>query len=275
MSVELIMPPLRVGASRGHGGDVRALLPRLARVLGTALGTSVTSSLAKGYDELLEELLSGELQIAWLPPLLSARATQRGARLAAVPQRGGWLTFRAALLVRKDQPVIGLSRLRGLRAAWVDRNSGSGYLFPRLELSMLGAAPERVFTSEEFYGSRVAAAAAVIAGQADLCTCFVTDAAGREPARALEDVRRALGDCADELRVLHVTEPIPPDGFVLSARLTQPEQTRITAALLALHESEPGMQILRDHLRAERLSGVNDSLLRSLRSWVDAAAARS
>ena len=274
MTVELSMPPLRLGASRGHGGDVQALLPGLARLLSTALDTAVTPTLAQSYDELSDELLAGTTHVAWLPPLLLARATLRGARIAAVPLRGGWLTYRSALLVRRDQPVVGLSRLRGLRAAWVDRNSGSGYLFPRLELAMLGAMPERVFTSEEFFGSAGKAAAAVVAGEADVCACFVTDAAARAPDRALEDVRRTLGAATDGLRVLHVTEPIPPDGFAMAARLSVPEQTRVTAALLALHETAGGRQVLQDLLQADRLSPVNDALLRSLRSWVDAAASR-
>lgn len=268
------MPPLTLGASRNHGGDVLAQLPRLARLLGAALGTQVTPAVEPTYEELLDGLLAGRVQVAWLPPLLHARATRQGAKLAAVPLRGGWLTYRSALLVRKDQPVVGLSRMRGLRAAWVDRSSGSGYLFPRLELSMLGAAPERVFASEEFLGSAAKAGAAVAAGAADVCACFVTDAAGRDPERALEDVRRALGSAAAGLRILHVTEPIPPDGFVVSARLSGPEQTRVTAALLALHETAAGRDLLRDMLRAEKLSAVTEPILRSLRSWMDAAAAR-
>lgn len=274
MTVEFSMPPLRLGASRGHGGDVKALLPRLGKLLSTVLDTAVTPTLARSYDDLSEELLAGKVDIAWLPPLLLARATLRGATLAAVPQRGGWLTYRSALLVRKDQPVIGLSRMRGLRAAWVDRNSGSGYLFPRLELAMLGAMPERVFSSESFFGSAAKAAAAVVAGEADLCACFVSDAAARAPDRALEEVRRTLGASTDGLRVLHVTEPIPPDGFALASTHATPVQTRVTAALLALHETAAGRQVLGELLQAERLSAVNEALLRSLRSWVDAAASR-
>jgi phosphonate transport system substrate-binding protein len=274
VTVELTMPLLELGASRNHGGDAALLLPKLARLLGTALGTTVTTSVAPSYELLLERLLAGKTQVAWLPPLLHARATRQGAKLAAVPLRGGWLTYRSALLVRKDQPVVGLSRMRGLRAAWVDRSSGSGYVFPRLELSMLGAPPERVFASEDFFGSAAKAGAAVAAGEADVCACFVSDAAGRDPATALQDVRRAVGDAAPALRVLHVTEPIPPDGFVLSAKLTGPEQTRVTAALLALHETLAGRDLLRDLLRAEKLSAVTEAIVRSLRSWMDAAAAR-
>ncbi len=274
MTVEMTMPPLELGASHNHGGNVALLLPRLAGLLGTALGNTVTAEVAPSYELLLERLLAGTTQVAWLPPLLHARATRQGARLAAVPLRGGWLTYRSALLVRKDQPVVGLSRMRGLRAAWVDRSSGSGYVFPRLELSMLGAAPERFFASEEFFGSAAKASAAVVAGEADVCACFVSDAAGRDPGAALEDVRRAVGDAAPWLRVLHVTEPIPPDGFVLAARLSGPEQTRVTAALLALHETLAGRDLLRDMLRAEKLSAVTEPIVRSLRSWMDAAAAR-
>ena len=274
MTVPFIMPKLALGASIGHGGEVHANLPKLAAALSAALDTPVRSALAESYDELLALLGQGKVQIAWLPPLMHPRAIEAGARLAAVPQRGGWLTYRSAILVHRDRPVLGISRLRGLRAAWVDRASCSGYLVPRLELAMLGVPPERIFTSEQFYGSASLAAQAVGAGEADLCACFVTDAAARNPERAGEDVRRTLGEHAQKLRILHVTEPIPPDGLVLSGQLNAQEQTRIIAALLALHEREPVRLILRDLLRAEKLVAVNDALLKSLRSWVDAAASR-
>lgn len=274
MTLPFRMRDLVLGASLGHGGEVQRNLPLLAVAISTALDTQVSTVLPESYEELLARLGEGAVQIAWLPPLMHARAIEAGARLAAVPQRGGWLTYRSAILVHRDRPVVGISRLRGLRAAWTSRSSGSGYLFPRLELAMLGASPERLFSSEAFFGSAALAARAVGAGEADLCACFVTDAAARDPARALEDVRQHLGDDALALRILHVTEPIPPDGFVLAARLSAPEQTRITAALLSLHEQEAVRAILRDMLRAEKLVAVNDALLRSLRSWVDAAASR-
>jgi phosphate/phosphite/phosphonate ABC transporter binding protein len=246
----------------------------LAAALAKGLGSSVLATMAEDYDQLLQQVIAGAVDVAWLPPLLHARAAEQGARLVALPQRGGWLTFRSALLVRKDDPVKNIAALRGVRAAWRDRSSASGYLFPRLELAARGAPPEKAFSSEKFYGSVMDAALAVVKGEADLCTCFVSDAA-RDPARAAGEVRTALGEAAAKLRVLHVTDPIPPDGFVVAPRVSDEERAAITTALLGMHGTAEGRKALEVVLQADRLAPVNDALLRSLKSWAEAAAARA
>src|SRR4051812_2694995 len=207
------------GVSRHHEAGVEGWSEILARALSAGLDRLVTPVVARDYEQLLAKVNAGDADLAWLPPLLHARAVENGARLVALPQRGGWLTFRSALLVRKDDPARTPADLRGARAAWRDRSSASGYLFPRLDLATLGAPPERSLSTETFYGSIARAAEAVVKREADLCTCHVSDPAARDPARARTDVKSALGPLADSLRVLHVTEPIPPDGFVVARQV--------------------------------------------------------
>jgi phosphate/phosphite/phosphonate ABC transporter binding protein len=246
----------------------------LARALSAGLGSPVRPAPSEDYEQLLQQVMSGGVDVAWLPPLLHARAAEKGARLVALPQRGGWLTFRSALLVRKEDPVAGPGALRGVRVAWRDRASASGYLFPRIELATLGSPPDKAFASESFYGSVVDAAQAVVNGSADLCTCYVSDPAARDRDRAMAEIRKALGPLADRLRVLHVTAPIPPDGIVVGAQLQDGERAAIASALLAMHTTPEGRKALEVVLQAERLAPVNDALLRSLQSWAEAASAR-
>jgi phosphonate transport system substrate-binding protein len=265
-----------LGLSKNHAGaNLEAWPAVLSRGLAAGLGSPVEAVLADDYERLLDQVLGGAVDVAWLPPLLHARAAEKGARLVALPQRGGWLTFRSALLVRKEDPVASPGALRGVRVAWRDRASASGYLFPRIELAALGATPEKAFSSEKFYGSVVDAAQAVAAGAADLCTCWVSDPAARDSKRAMAEVEKALGPVlAAKLRVLHVTDPIPPDGLVVGAGVAEPERAAIATALLGLHTTPDGRKALETVFQAERLAPVNDALLRSLRTWAEAAAAR-
>src|ERR1700716_4235754 len=119
----------------------------------------------------------------------------------------------------------------GRRGAIVPLGPGVSFRASRPELAARGAPPEKAFASEKFYGSVKDAAMAVVNREADLCTCFVSDAA-RDPERAAGEIRTALGDAAAKLRVLHVTDPIPPDGFVVAARVSDEERSAIATALL-------------------------------------------
>jgi phosphonate transport system substrate-binding protein len=266
---------LSFGMSRNHAGaNLDAWAEAIAAALAKGLGSAVRIVIADDYDQLLGQVTRGEVDVAWLPPLLHARAAEQGARLVALPQREGWLTFRSALLVRKDDPIASAGALRGVRVAWRDKSSASGYLFPRIALAARGAPPEKAFSAEKFYGSVPEAAQAVVSGEADLCTCYVSDPAAGDPARALEAVAKVLGPLAASLRVLLVTDPIPPDGLVVGPKVGDEERAAISAALLALHTTPEGRAALATVLQAERLAPVNDTLLRSLRSWAEAAARR-
>ncbi len=240
---------MRLGVSRRHGGEE---LEARAQAFAAALG--LTLEMLDDYDALVPALQTEKVQLAWLPTLLLARARESGLVLAAVPERAGELGFRAALLTRRE-PFHPL----GLRAAWVDPSSASGHVFPRLELIELGA----TFVEEKFLGAAQDAAEAVATGAADVCACFVGVRAGANPALLAAAVRNELGPRAAELRVLRVTEPIPPDGLVLSAQA----DPGLTAALLSMHRTMAGLQALQGLLRADRLVAADEATRRLADRW--------
>jgi len=256
----------RVGACN-QNSRVAAALASFCSSLSQRLARELTAEPHGSYDELLAAFSSGALELSWMPPLLLARAMARGGTLLAVPQRAGSLMFRAAILVHANGPLHDVAELAGQRAAWVDRSSASGYLFPRLELTRQGLGGERPFTSETFYGSTLRAAAAVAAGEADLCSCFVTEAAAHDRFHALDDLSRALGPLAEQLRLVHVTGLIPPDGLVASPALPAAEREPLQRALLTLHESATGQQALLALLQASRLCAPTASISSSLATW--------
>src|SRR5581483_10471801 len=116
-----MVQPLRFSVSRSHGGPhpLEGAL-QFAEVLSARLGTQVELKQARDYDELSEWLVGGRAHLAWMPPLSHARATAKGALLAAVVERGGALTYRSALVVRADSMHTALAGLRNLKVAWTD-----------------------------------------------------------------------------------------------------------------------------------------------------------
>ncbi len=251
---------LRFGASKSHGGrHLAEAAEQFAAHLGSLLGRPIQSVVSSDYEAMFESLIAGQLDLAWMPPLVHSRSTAKGAHLVAVSQRAGSVAYRSALLVRADSSYRNLTQLRGCRVAWVDKSSVSGYLFPRLYLLAAGVDPRTQVASETFYGSTALACAAVAGGEADLCACYVSEATIGDPKQVDAQLRRAVGEKCDHLRVLYFTDPIPPDGIVVAASMSNAERAQIAAKLLSLHEHPEGARALEQLMQAERLSPVDES----------------
>jgi phosphonate transport system substrate-binding protein len=249
---------IRFGVSRSHGGtQLVESTRRFAARLQERLGRPVTSIVARDYEHLREGVSTAGIDLAWMPPLLHARSD---GLLAAVVERGGSVMFRAALLVRADSAFQRLADLKTARAAWSDRSSASGYLFPRLHLSQAGIEP----AGESLFGSAASAMAAVIDGKADFSSCFVSHEAGGDLTRAQADVARSFPPAAWRLRVLDVTDAIPPDGLVLASGIEGTLQARLRDLLLGVHETPEGAAVLRDLFGADRLVPVTSQVSRAI-----------
>jgi phosphate/phosphite/phosphonate ABC transporter binding protein len=260
----VVLSVLTFAVSRSHAGsDLDAAVRRFADALGGVIGRRVVPTVTRDYEKLLEGVLVGGVAIAWLPPLIHARAARSGAVLACVSERGGALTYRAALLVRRDSDYATVRDLRGTRAAWADPFSASGYTFPRLHVLEAGIDPRRAFSLEGFHGSASRACQAVADGVADVCAHFLSDAAAGDEQLARLELRRALGEpVADALRVLAVTNSIPPDGIVLAPPLDGMTQAIVRDALLSLDRSPQGRAAIRALLNADRLAPVTADVAR-------------
>jgi phosphonate transport system substrate-binding protein len=266
------MAVLTFGLSRSHAGhDLDAGARRFADALGELLRRRVGVTITPDYERLLDGLLLGAISVAWMPPLIHRRAADRGAPLACVSQRAGALSYRAALLVRADSPyqqlTPGAGGLAGARAAWADPFSASGYLFPQLHLLAAGVDPRYDLAGERYHGSAARACRAVADGEADLCAHYVSDAAGADREGhwrlAQLELRRTLGeDVATRLRILDVTDPIPPDGMVLAPPLPGLVQATVRDALLSLHQQPRGLDALHALVHAERLAPVTGDVVK-------------
>jgi len=249
---------LRLGISQGHGGaTVVAGARTFAAALSARTGRQVRVHVAEDYTALLRALVGGGVELGWMPPFLVAAAAEQGATLCAVCERHGALTYRSAVVVRKEGGPRTLDDLVRMRAAWVDRQSASGYVFPRLYLVAAGVDPARAFASETFYGSPRAALSAVADGQADLCGCFTSEAHARSIDMTLADVSRIYPAAHWRLRVLRVTDPIPSDGLVTGPHVDDDTRAMLIDGLCALHTFADGKRALDELLFADRLVAVD------------------
>src|SRR5215510_11885991 len=221
---------------------------RLTRVLSGIVGGAVRVLTVPDYDALTDAIRRGDLDAAWAPPLVAARAEALGARILARPLRRGSVRSRSALLVRIDSSLQ-LETLGGTTAAWVDRASLAGHLLPMAWLRERGLEPTKLFGQQLFLGSYQAALEALLGGEADVAALFAPPE-GHDLRQAVEEVAPGR---TQEVRVLACTMPALHDAWVVAPHVSLPEGLRLERGLLAVREAPEGTTLLRDVLRAERL----------------------
>jgi ABC-type phosphate/phosphonate transport system substrate-binding protein len=221
---------------------------RLTRVLSGIVGRHVSLVVFPEYDALTEAIRRGEVDAAWAPPLVVARAEAVGARVLVRPLRRGSVRSRSALLVRADSSLQ-LETLGGSTAAWVDRASLAGHLLPFGWLRERGLEPARLFGQQLFLGSYQACVEALLDGEADVAALFAPPE-GHDLRQAVEEVAPGHGAA---VRVLACTMPALHDAWLVAPQVPVPEALRLERGLLAIREAPEGTALLRDVLRADRL----------------------
>jgi phosphate/phosphite/phosphonate ABC transporter binding protein len=182
----------------------------------------ISTKAAASYAELAKRIREGALDVAWLPPVLYVALERDGIVAPLVSNhRAGEAAFHGVLLVHASAPIHSLDGLRGLRVAWVDPCSASGYVIPRIQLAALGIDPRKTFASETFTGSHDAAVRAVAEGEADVTATFARiDGAGHVTSGSWSQLPEARA----HVRVLWTLGAIPSD--VIAARVDYPAELR-------------------------------------------------
>jgi phosphonate transport system substrate-binding protein len=230
------MGVLRFGVGPIAAGEDRAKIRSHAEsALARAAGSHAILVVTPTYKELEDKLEQGEIDLAWLPPALCVRAIERGATLLLGCVRASAKTYRAVIFVRADSSRRDPADLAGARAAWVDPDSCSGYLFPRIALSEEhGLDPAKLFSEEKMLGSHAAVIDAVKKKTAD---CGATFASG----------------VPDDMRWIVTSAPIPSDAVCASPTMDRAHRDALGAALAELHRWSDGALMLRDLFDVARL----------------------
>ena len=136
--------PLRFGVTPVMLDDEVGFLNRWADWLERQLGRPVVLVQRSRYREILDLLLRGRLDLAWICgyPYVQHRAELS---LIAVPRFQGRPYYHAYLIVAADSNLQTLADLEGRLFAWADPDSNSGYLYPRFLLRSAGKDPDHYF----------------------------------------------------------------------------------------------------------------------------------
>jgi ABC-type phosphate/phosphonate transport system substrate-binding protein len=230
------------------------------------LGTIFVPHHPATYGELVERCERGDLALAWVPPIATARLQASGAvSVLALPVRRGAVCYRAALITQEGGPAA-LADVKGATIGWVDRESCSGYVMPRLFLAASSLDIKQLFAREIFLGSHSAVVDAVVSKRVEVGAtfCAVEASSGDRgslasiapppaappPARNRQSVRPPTtsgtfpswtwsghdGKPNPSVRLLAATGPIPNDAVIVSSQLPVEMRSKLLRWFLDLKD---------------------------------------
>ncbi len=211
----------------------RTSLGIVCRDLGRAASHVLYPQILANYAALAREFKAGSLHLAWTPPLVAVELVESGAATVAVcSRRTSGTMYHSVLFGRPGLGAKTVEGLRGRTAAWVDRESLSGYLFVRQWIRSHGIEPDALFERQLFYRTHSEVARAVLRGAADVGATY----ANLDPHGAT--IRDAgwveIGVSADDVEVIATMGPIPADAIVIAKRVKPDARAQLVDALVHL-----------------------------------------
>ena len=194
-----------------------------------------------GYEDLRQQLESGDVDMAWLGGLTFVQAETGGYTVPLV-LRDVDIQFTSCYIVRADNTRVGVDEFEGERFSFGPELSTSGHLMPRFFMTRNGNVPEDFFGSIRYSNGHDQTAAWVADGTVDLgvANCII--------------LRSLLADgrvSNDDVRILDTTQPYSDYVWVARTSLNEATRSIILDAFLALDPTVPA------HLEVLRLQGAN------------------
>jgi phosphonate transport system substrate-binding protein len=142
--------PVRIGLTPVFLDDQINFLARWRTWLEERLGREIVFVQRGNYREIVDLVLGGKLDFAWICGYPYVRH-RRELRLVAVPVWHGKPLYQSYLIVPADDARSrSLLDLRGRIFAYSDPDSNSGYLYPRYSLTTRGENPANFFSRTFF-----------------------------------------------------------------------------------------------------------------------------
>lgn len=229
---------------RQHTGE-------LVRFVEERFKLRLTASFGSDYKSLVEDVVAGRLDAAWLAPLSLLRA-ERQVRPLLVLERAGQCTFHGALVARRDSGLVGVRDLAGKRVGWVDEDSAAGCVLTRALISEQHRNIDAFLGPQQMLGSHRAVVEAVLDGRVDVGATFMNF--GRDGTVVQSGWQEFLGERADELAPIAITGRIPGDVIAVRHALPREDTASLTTAFRELATDEEGRAVFANLFGAEAVA---------------------
>ncbi len=235
----------------GDTEEIVASGEALARMISDRTGLVIQSNVGTDFAAVREAMGAGQAHIGWLNTFNYVLANEQyNVDVGLVTARFGASTYVGQVVVGADAGIESFDDLRGKVMCWVDPNSTSGYIIPRIMLAANGIDPDNDFANQIEAGSHPNVITSVYNGDCD---------AGATFADARSNVEEDFPDVNERVLVLSETTAIPNDSVSFIADFPAETREAIVSALLDIAGSEEGQAALEQLYSISGLERQDDS----------------
>ncbi len=242
-------------------GDTQEIIKggeQIAQMLSNKTGLVIKANVGTNFAAVREAMGAGQAHIGWLNTFNYVLAHEKyGVQVALVTVRFDRTTYRGQIVVRADSGITKLEDLKGKTMCWVDTNSTSGYIIPRITLKANGIDPDKDFAKTVEAGSHNNVIMAVYNGDCD---------AGATYDDARNSVEKDVPDVKQKVVVLTYTSDIPNDTVSFIKDFPADLRDKIVNALLEIAQTEEGKAALKTVYSIAGLQKVDDSFYDTFRA---------
>jgi phosphonate transport system substrate-binding protein len=242
-------------------GDTQEIIAsgdEIATMVSDKTGLVISANVGTDFAAVREAMGADKAQIGWLNTFNYVLAHEKyGVDVALVTVRFGTTTYKGQIIVRADSGITTLADLKGKVMCWVDPNSTSGYIIPRIYLKANGIDPDTDFSKQVEAGSHNNVVIQVYNGDCDAGATFVD---------ARSSVEADFPDVMEKVVVLATTGDIPNDGVDFVKDFPADMRDQIVTALLDIASTDEGKNALNTLYSIEGLQKADDSFYDGFRA---------
>jgi phosphonate transport system substrate-binding protein len=237
----------------------------VAKMIFDETGLVIEPFVATEYAGVIEAMCSDppKAHMASLATFSYILAAEKGcAESALVSVRYGSAVYNGQIFVRADSGITSLADLAGKTFCRPDPLSTSGWIIPSITLKAAGVDPDTDLAQIVDAGSHDAAVAGVYNGDCDAGASYVD---------ARSTIEEDYPDVMDQIVVIEVSADIPNDGVQFVKGFDPEAKEQIVNALLAIAETEAGVEALDTAYSWTALAKHDDTFYDAFRQVLDAA----
>lgn len=251
---------------RKHWPRLDAMASYLAAELAPFGVAGVEVKMVDTMEEMREMLRAGEIDLFSETAFAAIELTQDGsAEMLLREWKSGVSDYHTVIFARRDSGIDSLDDLVGRTMSFEDRGSTSGYLVPRANMAQHGlslaelndglARPPIGTVGFNFADDEGTVVSRVLRGFSDAGAMSNLDWADEDEVTEVEK---------RELIVVHETDPVIRSILLVRSTLDSNIKGRLASVLERMHETEAGLDTLKEYWKVAKFDRIEGAALDSL-----------